>query len=585
LSPSNAPTLGGLVSIVDFGGNGNGVADNLAAFNAAVAKLQSTPPGFGTIYFPPGTYYVSTSYTIPSGIHLQGAGQSATTLISDGHHYAVQIISLLTGTGIEGGTITYPINAPTQGGNTVTTTNSSDAGNFNPGDTIFVSGSLHSTAFWFPSFTTTVLSSNAGTGLITLNETLPIGGVNVQLVQKVVNYVTDVRISDLTINIPSGAVTGGMQAVIARNVVLERVASRTMATTRHSYMSLAGVRDGYVNDCLFVAGYVDFLGCIDTSVINNTVQSGVIVFDGGTLNSTLIGNTITDAQDPQGTPNSAIAIGSDAQNNRIIGNVITGQSGVVGIGLGASNDDNTYGGNTVIGNIIYGTGTASATGISVGSSTNNIVIGNNINTINTGIRLANNSIGTIVHSNKFTNIGSTGGVPNTVLSDGTSGVNSPLNDIWNVVPAGTTSPNIAFGSLLQTANTAATSITGFTGGNQGQEATLWVNDAFTTLVYSGTFLLAGLVNFTPPSGTIIKFSYRNGVWREVSRSVNAVAAATFPRGIVLPESTVATLPAAGQAGRKQFVTDATVTTFGTAVVGGGANVVPVYDNGTTWMIG
>jgi hypothetical protein len=48
---------------------------------------------------------------------------------------------------------------------------------------------------------------------------------------------------------------------------------------------------------------------------------------------------------------------------------------------------------------------------------------------------------------------------------------------------------------------------------------------------------------------------------------------------------VANLPAAGQAGRRCHVTDATTTTFGTAVAGGGSNTVPVMDTGTAWIIG
>ena len=52
-------------------------------------------------------------------------------------------------------------------------------------------------------------------------------------------------------------------------------------------------------------------------------------------------------------------------------------------------------------------------------------------------------------------------------------------------------------------------------------------------------------------------------------------------------TTVAGLPSASSvgAGATGFVTDATVTTFGTAVVGGGTNAVPVYSNGTSWYIG
>jgi len=52
-------------------------------------------------------------------------------------------------------------------------------------------------------------------------------------------------------------------------------------------------------------------------------------------------------------------------------------------------------------------------------------------------------------------------------------------------------------------------------------------------------------------------------------------------------TTVSKLPAASttNAGSRTFVSDATVTTFGTTVVGGGTNTVPIYSTGTSWKIG
>ena len=52
-------------------------------------------------------------------------------------------------------------------------------------------------------------------------------------------------------------------------------------------------------------------------------------------------------------------------------------------------------------------------------------------------------------------------------------------------------------------------------------------------------------------------------------------------------STVAGLGAASTAGQgaRRLVTDATVTTFASVVAGGGANVVPVYSDGSAWRIG
>lgn len=47
--------------------------------------------------------------------------------------------------------------------------------------------------------------------------------------------------------------------------------------------------------------------------------------------------------------------------------------------------------------------------------------------------------------------------------------------------------------------------------------------------------------------------------------------------------TVATLPTAGVAGRRTYVTDATAPTFLGALVGGGSTVCPVFDDGTAWV--
>lgn len=47
--------------------------------------------------------------------------------------------------------------------------------------------------------------------------------------------------------------------------------------------------------------------------------------------------------------------------------------------------------------------------------------------------------------------------------------------------------------------------------------------------------------------------------------------------------TVATLPAAGTAGRISYVTDALAPAFLTIVVGGGAVITTVFDNGTNWV--
>lgn len=57
--------------------------------------------------------------------------------------------------------------------------------------------------------------------------------------------------------------------------------------------------------------------------------------------------------------------------------------------------------------------------------------------------------------------------------------------------------------------------------------------------------------------------------------------------LFLWSGTVANLPSATTlgAGARLIVTDATTTTFGGTVTGGGSNIVPVYSNGAAWRIG
>jgi len=67
----------------------------------------------------------------------------------------------------------------------------------------------------------------------------------------------------------------------------------------------------------------------------------------------------------------------------------------------------------------------------------------------------------------------------------------------------------------------------------------------------------------------------------IDASQNSVFAGTLK----MATYTVAGLPAAGTMGRRAIVTNALAPTFLATVVGGGAIVAPVYDNGTAWVIG
>jgi len=75
--------------------------------------------------------------------------------------------------------------------------------------------------------------------------------------------------------------------------------------------------------------------------------------------------------------------------------------------------------------------------------------------------------------------------------------------------------------------------------------------------------------------------------RDVGSSSFRFANGYFGGTVRTGSYTVATLPSASTAGAgaRAFVTDATATTFATAVAGGGSNKVPVVSDGTNWIIG
>lgn len=68
-------------------------------------------------------------------------------------------------------------------------------------------------------------------------------------------------------------------------------------------------------------------------------------------------------------------------------------------------------------------------------------------------------------------------------------------------------------------------------------------------------------------------------------TLDASQNATFVGWVKMPVYTVATLPAAGTPGRRAFVNNALTPVALSTVVGGGAITVPVYDNGTNWIVG
>ena len=92
---------------------------------------------------------------------------------------------------------------------------------------------------------------------------------------------------------------------------------------------------------------------------------------------------------------------------------------------------------------------------------------------------------------------------------------------------------------------------------------------------------AGLKSTPDSSGILALQTGANVTALTIDASQNAVfAATTRTLGYA-----VAGLPAAGVAGRRAYVTNALAPVFGSAVATGGLVSVPVFDNGTAWIVG
>jgi hypothetical protein len=81
------------------------------------------------------------------------------------------------------------------------------------------------------------------------------------------------------------------------------------------------------------------------------------------------------------------------------------------------------------------------------------------------------------------------------------------------ISAGTTTPSVVDGNTFKTSNTAATTITGFTNGVEGQEIKVIFNDAFTTVDFTGTTLKGNVgVDWAPKTGDHMNCIYDGTNW-------------------------------------------------------------------------
>jgi len=142
---------------------------------------------------------------------------------------------------------------------------------------------------------------------------------------------------------------------------------------------------------------------------------------------------------------------------------------------------------------------------------------------------------------------------------------------------------------LKNLNAGSSASVGFLFGNDASDAngSLYLNSELNSGIGAAGGLVFGTyvgkpISFITGATEKIRLHSSGGV--SVGNTTDPGAANLSVTGTVRTQGyTVSTLPAAGVAGRRAYVTDATLPTYLGALVGGGAVVCPVFDNGTAWV--
>ena len=168
-------------------------------------------------------------------------------------------------------------------------------------------------------------------------------------------------------------------------------------------------------------------------------------------------------------------------------------------------------------------------------------------------------------------------------------------------------PNVALAKADVQATSAVIGLTtqAITTGSTGYVTTVGILQPCNTgmftvgdVLYLSPYSAGQLMNTVPPTGYVVQIgivAYSNNpngsIYVRQAKSyvtaaqiVGTVAVANGGTGMAAGY-TVATLPTAGTKGRRSWVNDALAPTFGTAPTGGGTVVIPVFDNGTIWIVG
>lgn len=347
------------ISITYFGGVGDGVTDNTAALNAALASLSGNG---GSVYFPPGNFKFLTaiSYTvasIPGSVTFKGAGADVTTLFFPSTNGII-----------------IDLSSPYQ--------------TFHVRDLTFASGT----------------SSGLLSGLI-INQSSPEGAF----------FQSDVTGVNFRANIPGGTGWGNgfvSNGASATSFVSDYFLNNTNAINLGPSVNSPFFGQDYnITNCTFFGGTTGILYGSDIQAVE--VSNNYFV----NLTSALVvpGGAVGFLEGLQFTGNSVAVTGTGINLNAavsqvtITGNLFTSATANTNllISLGVAS------GFTIVGNTFSGTGGGGMSGITVFATTagtGGTIVGNSFQSLNAAVTLAGGTSGINVQSNVY--VGNSSNVTN-----------------------------------------------------------------------------------------------------------------------------------------------------------------------------
>jgi parallel beta-helix repeat protein len=520
------------VSVKDFGAVGDGVTDDTAAIQAAANAVGNN----GTLYFSSGTYCLGAA-----GLDL--ASRTGFTLLGDGTA-TIKITAIST------------LIIPSLGVCSIRFTNCVQSGVKN---LVIDGNNILSAAVGFSACTEcfiyecTVHNSGASTAQIIASN----GGVRNRFINNLIyagnstargmwlgnvtagNMETGIYVSANMVrdNPASGIVASSIGGVIEQNCLLSNEGAGIVLP---GFFGLAArdlvISNNYCEDNLFHGIQSDvFYATDDDLSANITVTGNVCVNHNRNASSsgiylvysrnwTVVGNIC------RNNLSAGIYAGNRVLNSSIMGNTCldtgSGASRTQNLGIAVIADGGLIANVVVSGNVCHNN---LLRGIFVTTTSpftlTNITVNSNVTSDNGahGIFIAEALTGEISNAAVAGNVCSNNATQDLRLSlkDVAIGLNrytTQLGVDFYTFDDLSTTPSVVGRQFWRANNSAATAITAFNNGVDGQQITIRSTNANTTIVNSGSLLNKGGVNAALPANGIISYVRQGTVWFEMSRS-------------------------------------------------------------------